>query len=179
MHYTVGDFLLDLVQNSIEADAGTVNVSIIREGGFIRLCVQDDGKGMDEATQARVLDPFYTDGVKHKRRKVGLGIPFLVQAVELSEGSWKLESAPGKGTVWKFSFPADALDTPPLGDIPGFVLSALAFDGDYEFCFKRQDIGLGIDYELNRSDLVDILGDLNNAGALVLARDFLESQEAL
>jgi hypothetical protein len=30
----------------------------------------------------RALDPFHTDGIKHPHRKVGLGLPFLVQTAE-------------------------------------------------------------------------------------------------
>ena len=86
MHFAVCDFLLDLVQNSVEAGAGTITVSVDDDGEWISASVADDGKGMDEVELERAKDPFYTDGKKHSRRKVGLGIPFLLHAVEQAGG---------------------------------------------------------------------------------------------
>lgn len=177
MHYALTDFLLDLVQNSVEAGAKTVWVSVVADGGLVSARVRDDGKGMDEATKAKAMDPFWTDGTKHRRRRVGLGIPFLIQSLELAGGSWKLDSEPGRGTEWSFGFPADGLDTPPLGDIPGFAISAMSFEGDYEFRLERREPARGIDYAVSRSELAETLGGLDDAGALVLARAYLESHE--
>jgi len=178
VHYTVCDFLLDLVQNSIEAAANRIQLSIIEEDGQLRLTIEDNGKGMDETTLQRVQDPFFTDGIKHRRRKVGLGIPFVVQAVEQTGGDFTLSSQTGKGTILSFTFPAGHLDTPPLGDLPGLFLSAFCFDGDYELIIRRRNQERELDYSLSRSELHAVLGDFTDAGALVLARQYLESQEA-
>lgn len=178
MHFSVSDFLLDLVQNSVEAGAGLITVRVVEEGNRVELGVRDDGKGMDEATKAKAMDPFWTDGRKHAGRRVGLGIPFLVQALELAGGDWRLESAPGRGTSWSFGFPADGLDTPPLGDLAGCFLSAMAFDGDYEVRVERAAPARGVAYAISRSELRDAVGELTDAGALSLARAYLESQEA-
>lgn len=48
---------------------------------------------MDEETLKKVKDPFFTDGEKHKERKVGLGIPFLIQA-EAAGGNLTFQSDP-------------------------------------------------------------------------------------
>jgi hypothetical protein len=177
MHFAVCDFLLDLVQNSVEAGAGTITVRVGEDGAWLSAAVIDDGKGMDEAELERALDPFYTDGKKHSRRKVGLGIPFLVQAVEQAGGAYELRSRKGSGTEFSFRFPAGGIDTPPLGDLPGFFLMALCFDGDYELVIQRSGPGPGDSYELRRSELRDAVGDFTDAGALVLAESFLRSQE--
>jgi hypothetical protein len=177
VHYTVSDFLLDLLQNSVEAEASRITVRIVQEKGLIDLALEDNGRGMDEATLARVRDPFFTDGKKHAKRKVGLGIPFLLQALEQVDGSFELQSTPGKGTSLRFSFPLDHVDTPQLGDLPGFLLSAMCFDGDYELVVQRRDGYRGVDYELTRSSLIEAAGDLHSADSLLLVRSFLESQE--
>ena len=178
MHYAVCDFLLDLIQNSVEADARTVTVSVEEDRGLISATVADDGKGMDGAELERAKDPFYTDGKKHARRKVGLGIPFLLQALEQAGGSHEFSSAKGEGTSLSFSFPADGLDTPPLGDLPGLFLSAMCFDGDYELIVRRRAPARGVEYEIRRSEIIEAAGPLTDAGALILAREFLASQEA-
>ena len=74
-------------------------------------------------------------------------------------------------------FPADGLDTPPMGDLPGLFLCAMCFDGDYEMVASHRAPARGVEYEVRRSELLDAVGDLSDAGALVLARDFLVSQE--
>jgi len=177
LHFTVSDFLLDLAQNSVEAGASHITVRIVQDNGAIEVAIEDNGKGMDEETLSRVRDPFFTDGKKHAKRKVGLGIPFLVQALEQVDGEFGLQSMPGEGTRLRFSFPLDHVDTPQLGDLPGFFLSALCFDGEYELVIQRRDRYRGLDYELTRSGLVDAVGNLHDAASLVLVRRFLESQE--
>jgi len=177
LHFTLSDFLLDLAQNSVEAGASHILVSVVQADGAVGFAIEDNGKGMDEETLARVRDPFFTDGKKHAKRRVGLGIPFLVQALEQVDGEFSLESVPGEGTSLRFSFPLDHVDTPQLGDLPGFFLSALCFDGEYELVIQRRDVYRGLDYELTRSGLVEAVGDLHDAASLVLVRRFLESQE--
>ena len=177
MHFTVSDFLLDLAQNSVEAGASHIVVRVVQSDGAIEIAIEDNGKGMDAETLARVKDPFFTDGKKHAKRRVGLGIPFLVQALEQVDGEFSLESVPGVGTRLRFSFPLDHVDTPQMGDLPGFFLSALCFDGEYELVIQRRDGYRDLDYELTRSSLVEAVGDLHDTASLVLVRRFLESQE--
>lgn len=177
MHFTASDFLLDLVQNSVEAGAGHITVKVFEGEGALELVIDDNGKGLDERTLARVRDPFFTDGVKHAKRKVGLGIPFLVQALDQVNGIFELESEPGKGTHLRCSFPLDHVDTPHLGDLPGVFLLALGFDGDYEMVIHRRDSQRGVEYQLSRSELVEALGSMHDAASMVLLKRFLESQE--
>lgn len=179
MHFAVCDFLLDLVQNSVEAGAAAISVAVVEEDGWISAEVKDDGKGMDEKELQQARDPFYTDGTKHARRKVGLGIPFLVQSVEQADGSYLLESKKGVGTRFRFRFPADGIDTPPLGDVAGLFLSAMCFEGSYELTAMHRAPARGIDYTTRRSEMIDAVGDLDSADALISVRDYLASHEAL
>lgn len=178
MHAAVCDFLLDLVQNSIEAGASDISLTIAEEQGWLWAEVVDNGTGMDSEELERAKDPFYTDGRKHTGRTVGLGIPFLLQALELAGGTYQLASSRGKGTSFSFRFPADGLDTPPLGDVPGLIISAWCFDGSYELTVKRRAPERGVAYAIKRSEMIGAVGDLTDAGALVLAREFLVSNEA-
>ncbi len=178
MHFAICDFLLDLVQNSVEANAKTIRVDIFEEQGRVDVVVEDDGKGMSEDELERAKDPFYTDGHKHARRKVGLGIPFLLQSLELAGGSHTFSSHKGEGTRLSFSFPAEGLDTPPLGDVAGMLLSSMCFDGNYELIAHRRTSSGDIDYEIRRSEILEAVGTLTDAGALVSVQEFLASQEA-
>ena len=67
----------------------------------------------------------------------GLGIPFLMQAVNLSGGTFSVESEVGKGTTFRFSFDLNNIDTPPQGDVNGAVVQAMMYDGGYELEYNK------------------------------------------
>ena len=69
---------------------------------------------MDEATMARVRDPYLTSRTE---RKDGLGIPMLQQNAERTGGKVSIVSQPGQGTTLTARFGHSHLDRPPLGDV--------------------------------------------------------------
>lgn len=176
MHYTICDVVLDLVQNSIEADACVVELSLIETQDTWTVIIADNGRGMDTKTMKRVTDPFFTNGEKHKARKVGLGIPFLLQMAGQVQGSWNIESTPGTGTTVSFSLPKHHIDLPPVGDIPLCLLSAFCFSDHADIAVHRFRDGIPI-YSVKRSELLDAVGTLTDVQALVLAKQYLESLE--
>ncbi len=180
MHAAICDFITDCLQNSVEAGSSRICILYDRSGNTIKTVIEDNGKGMTSEEIEKAKDPFYTDGTKHRKRKVGLGIPFLMQAVNLSGGSFGIGSEKGKGTRLEFVFNTANIDTPPEGDIASAVLQAMMFDGDYELEFKRSlsaDGSIGNNYTVKRSELLDTLGDLSTAESINLARQYLQSQE--
>jgi len=179
MHIFICDFLLDIVQNSFEADSTQVLLTLKEDDTLLVCTVEDNGKGMDEDLKARVLDPFVTDGVKHKKRKVGLGLPFLVQATTACEGIFSLHSELGRGTKVTFGFPLNHVDTPPFGDLPSTLLALMSHPLADELVVKRTLTTVKGEggYELSKRELADILGQLSTSGTLNLLKEFLESQE--
>ncbi len=177
MHYTLWDCLLDLFQNSVEADSSKINLNIIQSKKELEVLLLDNGKGMDKETLNKVKDPFYTDGIKHKKRKVGLGIPFLIQTIEMTGGQFSLESELGVGTKFSIVFNLEHWDTPPLGNIVDMIVSAMTFSGDYELIVNRTNTERGSDYQLIRSELRDTLGDLNDVTNMILLKEFIASGE--
>jgi hypothetical protein len=163
------------VQNSIEARAGTIDLRIDERDGTVRVVLKDDGCGMDEATLARAVDPFYTDGVKHPGRTVGLGLPFLRQMVESIDGSFDIASTPNVGTRLEFVLPTEHIDAPPVGSLSGVLQQLFCFTGEYDLHVVRQRDGDG--YELQRSALRDALGELDTAGSQSLLAEYISSQE--
>lgn len=179
MHIFICDFLLDIVQNSFEAGSTEVFLTLEEDDTLLVCTVEDNGKGMDEDLQARVLDPFVTDGVKHTKRKVGLGLPFLVQATTACEGSFSLQSELGRGTKVTCSFPLNNVDTPPFGDLPSTLLALMSHPLADELVVKRTLTTVKGEggYELSKRELTDILGQLSTSGTLNLLKKFLVSQE--
>ncbi len=175
MHERLDDYILDIFQNAVEAGSSRVEVELDDSDEHIRVLVKDNGPGMDAGLVRKVLDPFYTDGVKHPNRKVGLGLPFLEQAARQTGGTFRLDSQPGRGTEVEWSFPKNHWDAPPLGDIPRLWLSVLNYPGQHEVVIRRR--GAGIDYEVRRSELREALGSMEDVGALALMEEYLRSQE--
>src|SRR5690554_1607615 len=137
MHASISDFISDICQNSIEADADFIEVEIEESITTVSVTITDNGIGMSEEIQRRLEDPFFTDGTKHIKRRVGLGIPFLIQAVEATEGVFLLESEVGKGTTIEFSFNVDSIDCPPMGSLVTAFVSMLTFSGEYQMVINR------------------------------------------
>lgn len=175
MHATIADVIADTAQNSIEAGANRVTVSLIEDGATIAVEIVDNGKGMSEEVKRRVFDPFYTEAGKHDARKVGLGLPILKQICEECEGGLTLESEVGKGTTLKYHFNAKNIDLPPMGDVADMVLTLFNYPGNFELVFthrKGDD-----DYTVSRSELIDAVGSIESIEGLSLAKEFLASQE--
>lgn len=179
MHGSLCDLLLDLVQNSIEADADEIVILFHEDDQLIRVELTDNGRGMSAEELDRAKDPFYSDGTKHRRRRVGLGLPFFLQLVEQVEGAGDIVSEKGKGTKLSFILPRNHVDLPPVGSLPAFLLPALTWKGEYELQFRRfRSIdGTSGSYEVMRSELIEALGELESAESLVLLRSYLMSQE--
>ena len=80
--------ILDIVQNSLTAQAQNIEIIINEDTVEDKLVVviKDDGRGMDEQTLNKVLNPFYTT---RTTRKVGLGLPLLAANAQACGGSVK------------------------------------------------------------------------------------------
>lgn len=175
MHASISDVIADTVQNSIEAGARNVVLSICEKSSIVSVEISDDGKGMDEETKSRVFDPFFTEPGKHDSRKVGLGLPILKQMCEECGGSLSLESVPLKGTTLKYSFDASNIDLPPWGNLPKCIVMLMNYPGRFELEFTH-----AIDknsYSIKKSELSDAVGGLETVEGLSLAIEFLTSQE--
>ena len=194
MHFTLADLVTDIAQNAFESKATLVELELREEGNEFRFLVKDNGKGMSKAVLDRAIDPFVTDGIKHPHRKVGLGLPFLIQTAEQSGGGWDIQSEEGKGTTVTAWFDTGNVDMPPVGDLPVMLRTILMFEGPEgvspDVVIRRsrhqdaghQDAGHQesvppLDYEIRKSELAEALGGLEDAGSLVLLGEYLRSLE--
>ena len=180
MHFTLADLVTDITQNGCESGATLVELEVSEKDREFRFLVRDNGKGMTKEQLGRAIDPFVTDGVKHPNRKVGLGLPFLIQTAEQSGGGWDVQSEKGKGTTATAWFDTGNFDTPPLGGLPGMFRSILMFEGPEDIVIRRtkqQGGEVVLDYEVRKTELVEALGSLEDAGSLLLLGQYLESLE--
>lgn len=129
--------LLNLVANARDAMPGggairisarTAEVSALAgrdlvPGSYICLTVEDEGEGMDEATLARVTEPFFT--TKGIGKGTGLGLPMVDGLVAQSGGRLILRSKLGTGTAGELWLPVADQD----GEVSSPSLTPLA-DGN-------------------------------------------------
>ncbi|SDF20314.1 ATP-binding protein [Sporolituus thermophilus] len=129
--------ILDLVQNSIEAGASAVEVSIIEdaEHDLLALQVSDNGRGMDETMRRQATDPFVTS---RTTRRVGLGLPLAEMTARRTGGYLTIDSQPGRGTMIKAVYGRSHWDRPPLGDIAGTVLAIIVANPDLDFSYRHK-----------------------------------------
>lgn len=175
MHATLCDLMTDMIQNAVEADATRIELIIRETDDEFVFEVRDNGKGMDSETKAKATDPFYSDGHKHAQRRVGLGLPFLLQTAEAAGGEASIESQKGRGTVIRFRALAQHVDMPPFGDFPGSAAMMLSLQSAGEMKISRISGGKG--YTLSRCELEEALGGLRSAENLTLLKAYIASQE--
>ena len=187
MHFTLTDLVTDITQNGAESGADLLELFISETDnssgkGEFRFTVRDNGKGMSGEEMKLAQDPFVTDGIKHPHRKVGLGLPFLIQTAGTSGGGWEMESKkqqdnPVSGTTVSAWFNLGNVDTPPVGDIPGLFRTVLLFDGPDEILIRRTRETPPLEYEVRKTELKDVLGDLEDTQSLILLDQYLRSLE--
>ncbi len=94
-----------LVRNAVEALGGAGSVAVRLEAlddGGVRLTVRDTGPGLDAATAARAMEPFFTtrDGA------AGLGLAQVHAFARQSGGAVTLTGAEGEGAEATLTLPA-------------------------------------------------------------------------
>ena len=149
--------ILDILENSISAGATQVELRIEEDLPADRLTIEivDNGKGMDEETLARVLDPFFTT---RKTRHVGLGLPFFAAAAEWCNGGLQVESQVGQGTRVVATFQHSHIDRAPLGDVKSTLLAFLMAEWPIDLHYvHRVD---GRTFEFDTAELRAELGDV-------------------
>lgn len=117
--YILGDearlsqVLINLVGNAIKfTQQGGVTIRLgTRENltSHLMIEVEDSGPGISPEDQERLFQPFVQLGNQGDSKGTGLGLAITRQFVQLMGGSIDLESAPGKGSIFRIDLPLNAV----------------------------------------------------------------------
>lgn len=147
--------ILDIVQNSISAGATRVTLTVDEApaADLLTIAIGDNGRGMTPEQVSSLADPFFTS---RTTRRVGMGIPLLMDSARQSGGDVRIESEPGKGTEVTAVFGYSNIDRPPLGDVANALMLLVSSNPDLDFLFTyRYD---GEEYLFDTSDVRDVFG---------------------
>jgi PAS domain S-box-containing protein len=108
-HIQIEQVIINLIRNSVDA---LLNLPVEKQphltihshlmpGNAIRVRVKDNGPGIDQDRQQKILMPFYTT----KANGMGMGLSISRSLIEAHEGSLHFNSKPGKGTTFYFTLP--------------------------------------------------------------------------
>jgi CheY-like chemotaxis protein/anti-sigma regulatory factor (Ser/Thr protein kinase) len=112
----IREALINLIFNAVDAlpqggvitlATRSVNGSASEKEGVpkrkLQVEVRDNGVGMDEKVRQRCLEPFFS--TKAQRGGTGLGLAMVYGMMQRHDGSIEIDSAPGRGTCVRLTFP--------------------------------------------------------------------------
>jgi PAS domain S-box-containing protein len=84
---------------------GFIRISCQEQGDFYKFTIVDDGPGIPPEQHDRVFVIFQSSNPQKKSDSTGIGLSIVKKIVETAGGSIWLESEPGKGTTFYFTWP--------------------------------------------------------------------------
>ncbi|MDE0855748.1 MAG: ATP-binding protein [Nevskia sp.] len=105
----INQVLLNMMSNAaqaIEHDQGKLLLKTETDDAWVRVTIQDNGKGIPPEHLNKVFDPFFT--TKPVGQGTGLGLSISFQIVQAHGGTIHVASVVGKGTRFVISLPLAA-----------------------------------------------------------------------
>jgi signal transduction histidine kinase len=93
----------NIIRNAVQSIAaeGALEIRAGMQGAQVGITFADTGSGMTHDVLSRMFDPLFST----KLKGMGLGLVIVKEIVEMHNGTIKVESEPGKGTVMTVQLP--------------------------------------------------------------------------
>jgi signal transduction histidine kinase len=109
MHFT--NIIYNLMDNAVKYKRDDVGLQLIvstrSDSTHLYIQVEDNGIGMNKETASRIFEKFYRahTGNLHNVKGFGLGLSYVKTMVDAHHGTIKVDSVPGKGSIFTVTFP--------------------------------------------------------------------------
>jgi len=102
----ISDVLLNILNNSVQAiqSTGEISAKTYLKNSFIHIEITDNGGGISAKHIDKIFKPFFS--TKEYGKGTGLGLAIADRIIKQHQGSIKVSSEPGKGTVFTIMLPA-------------------------------------------------------------------------
>jgi signal transduction histidine kinase len=110
--------LRNLLTNAIKfTEQGAVRLTATAAGNQVELTVADTGTGIPAELQERIFEEFYQvpGGLAGRGTGTGLGLPYARRLVSILGGDLRVDSEPGRGSVFTVRLPLAAENGSPEG----------------------------------------------------------------
>lgn len=102
--------IINLVSNAIKfcpAETGKIQINTMQTDSSLLFSISDNGQGIDNKYQELIFEKFYQtrDQSVRKPKGSGLGLAICKKIIELHQGTIKVESELGKGSVFTCEIP--------------------------------------------------------------------------
>ena len=102
--------LINLAENGVNYSSEGSRISVsgaLREDGFVEVSVADQGEGIPPEHLSRIFERFYRVDSARSRENggTGLGLSIVKHLVQEMGGDVWVESAPGRGSTFRFTIP--------------------------------------------------------------------------
>ena len=84
--------------------SGVIKVSFIENPEWIRLEIEDEGKGISQEVIPKIFDPFFTTMPVGKGTGLGLSVTYAI--IQQHKGCIEVGSKPGEGSTVIIKFPS-------------------------------------------------------------------------
>lgn len=164
--------ILDLVQNSIKAEAKNIKIEINEDTkkDILEIIIKDDGFGMDCNTLENVLNPFYTT---RTTRNVGLGLSLIKAAANRCEGDLVVKSQKNVGTELIIDFKYSHIDRAPIGNMSDTITCLLNVCEDIDILYIHKVNNNNFVFDTKK--IKDILEEvnLNSPDIILWIKDYI------
>ena len=167
--------LLDLMENSIRAEATVISVTVEQDPAKdkLRIVVEDNGPGLAVPAE-QVLDPFYTTKAG---KRTGLGLSLFQGAAERAGGRVTVGRSPLGGVLVAACMRLSHMDRSPMGDLAATLSSVVCTNPEVDlwcrFVLRRPEQGGDREVVVRSSDVEKEL-PLGERYGLAVARRLAE-----
>ncbi|OGU36625.1 MAG: hypothetical protein A2455_00905 [Ignavibacteria bacterium RIFOXYC2_FULL_35_16] len=113
----IDKILSNILSNAFKftPEGGRVEVEILRKTNDVQIIISDTGTGIPKDKIDKIFDRFYQVEGNHTREQEGTGIGLALtrELVQLHKGRIEVESAEGKGSTFRLSFPLGRVHLKP------------------------------------------------------------------